>query len=384
VTFNGTIVLHSNYFHPGVGGCETFADLLAGGLAARGAEVRVVTSRPLGAAEELDRAYMIQRTPSWEDPTALTDAAALISNGPSIRYLRLAQKRRIPTVLVHTGPHGDCPAAIGWRNGQRCSRGLPRCLTCRVCDQGLVDNVRNLARHVILRREMRRAAANVFVSHYLQERVGAANSRVIWNCYDDGLFRPSVAALPAGPPQFVFAGRLVNIKGVDVALRGFALACDHGLDARLRIVGSGPEEAGLQQLAADLGVAERVRFQPFAPSAELAAIFQRSWALLFPSQWEEPFGIVAAEAMACGCPVIASSHGAPPEVVGDTGVLAPAADPAAWAQAMEDLAVQPARRQALGMAAAERARREFTRAVMVDRYRSLIDEVTENVGQRCR
>lgn len=376
------IVLHSHYFYPSVGGCETFADLLAAGLAARGRQVRLVTGAALDNAAELKRNYEIVRISCWEDDAALDGAAVIVSNGPSVRYLRLARRRRIPTVLVHAGPHGDCPAAIGWRDGQRCTIGLPRCLTCRVCDQRLGDNVRNLARHLLLRRAMRGAAANVFVSHYLQERIAAPRSRVIWNCYNDELFRP-LPFSPQGQTQFVFAGRLVSIKGVDVALRGFALARQQGLDARLRIVGSGPLQADLQRLTADLAAQNAVAFQPFAPSKELAMIFQQSWAMLLPTQCEEAFGIVVAEAMGCGCPVIASAHGGPPEVVADTGLLVPAADPAAWARAMHALAVDPARRQSLAAAAAARAHREFTRTAMVDRYEALLDQVALN-AQACR
>jgi glycosyltransferase involved in cell wall biosynthesis len=373
------IVLHSHYFHPRVGGCEVFTDLLASGLVQAGFRVRVVTETPLDGAPELARDYAIVRTVSWSDPSSLDGAAVLIAKGPSIRYLRQARRRRIPYILVHAGPHGVCPVAIGWRNGQRCSVGFPRCLTCKVGAQRGLENVRDLVRFGLLRWGMAQAQANVFVSHYLRDRVPARRSQVIWNSFDEAMFTPGQQGAEQ-PPVFAFVGRLVSVKGVDTALRAFALARQQGLCARLRIVGSGPLEGPLRQLAAELGVVAEVEFRPLARPAEVAEVFRTSYAALVPSQWEEPFGIVVAEAMGCGCPVIGSAHGALPEIIGATGIVVPAGDVTAWAKAMTELAADGARRQRLAEAAADRAAREFARRRMVQQYRQLVEQVLD--GQR--
>jgi glycosyltransferase involved in cell wall biosynthesis len=244
-----------------------------------------------------------------------------------------------------------------------------------VCGQRWTDNLRYLARFVLLRWGMGRAAANVFISDYMRRRVGGPRSLVIANPFDPAVYHPAASRPPAAPPQFAFVGRLVPLKGSELAVRAFALATARGLDARLLVVGEGPSAAPCRRLVEELGLAARVEFRPFQNAARLAEVYRDSWALLFPSQWEEPFGIVVAEAMACGCPVVASAHGAPPDLVGDTGLLAPPTDAAAWAERLLELARDPDRRHDLADRAARRAREEFALPAMLDRYQELLERV---------
>src|SRR5438128_9750174 len=81
------ILIHSHFFHPSIGGCETFTDLLASGLSERGFAIRVVTETPLAAAAELDRPYGIVRSKRWAELEALSDVGLLVAVGPSIRFL---------------------------------------------------------------------------------------------------------------------------------------------------------------------------------------------------------------------------------------------------------------------------------------------------------
>jgi glycosyltransferase involved in cell wall biosynthesis len=375
------VVIYTPFFHPKVGGIETFSDVLAAGLAERGLDVRLLAATPLGSAAELDRPYEVRRghTSGRGEPW-LADADALISVGPSVRLLGAARRRGVPTVLVHQGPAGVCPLSIAWRDNRPCSVGV-RCLTCKVSGQTVAENVRLLGRFSALRWGMRRAAANVFISRYLRERVCPGHGEVIWNCYDPRIYHPCCGtdfkSVPrsGGPVRFTFVGRLVPLKGVDVAVRAFAAATRRGLDARLRVVGEGPSGPPSRQLAAELGVADRVEFLPFQGPARLADTYRDSDALLFPSQWEEPFGIILAEAMGCGCPVIASHHGAPPEILGDSGLLAPPSDVEAWADRMLQLGQDPALRQRLAEGAARRALENFSLPVMLDRYRDVLERV---------
>jgi glycosyltransferase involved in cell wall biosynthesis len=134
----------------------------------------------------------------------------------------------------------------------------------------------------------------------------------------------------------LFAGRLVSRKGGDVALRALSHLREWGGQFNLTICGDGPERDRLETLAYDLGVADHVHFLGWASPEKLASLYQRSWAALIPSR-KEPFGIVALEAIAGGCPVVASNVGGLPEAVGDCGLLVEPEAPKALAEAIEEI-----------------------------------------------
>ena len=114
----------------------------------------------------------------------------------------------------------------------------------------------------------------------------------------------------------VSPGRLVWEKGHFDVLRALA-SLPSG--PRLLIVGAGPERARLLRYAADLGLADRVEIRA-VPHAEMPEVFARASCVVLGSLsiplWEEQFGMVLAEALAAGAPVLASSSGAIPEVLG--------------------------------------------------------------------
>jgi glycosyltransferase involved in cell wall biosynthesis len=133
-----------------------------------------------------------------------------------------------------------------------------------------------------------------------------------------------------GAPErlVVSPGRLVWEKGHQDVLRALA-ALRRGLVAgeppRLLIVGAGPEEGRLRRYADDLGVGDLVELRGDVPYAEMPGVFGRAACIVLASLatplWEEQFGMVLAEAIAAGVPVVAAASGAIPEVVGESGVL---------------------------------------------------------------
>jgi glycosyltransferase involved in cell wall biosynthesis len=130
----------------------------------------------------------------------------------------------------------------------------------------------------------------------------------------------------AGPHLVLSIGRLVWEKGHQDLLRALALLARRGrTDVRAIVVGSGPEERRLRAVARDLGVADRVELRGFVAHEELPALLAEASCLVLASlptpYWEEQFGMVLAEAMAAGVPIVASTSGAIPEVVGDDAVL---------------------------------------------------------------
>jgi glycogen synthase len=158
--------------------------------------------------------------------------------------------------------------------------------------------------------------------------------------------------------QLLYCGRIDPRKGIDLAVRVLPLLPEA---ATLRIVGQGDEEhrAELVDLAHQLGVTERVRFE-VVPRDRLAAIFAQDDVLVFPVRWHEPWGLVPLEAMAVGMPVLASGRGGSGEYL-DDGVNCLLADPDAgpepFAEALLRLAEdEPLRRRirAGALATAER------------------------------
>ncbi len=94
---------------------------------------------------------------------------------------------------------------------------------------------------------------------------------------------------------------------------------------RAYIQGSGPARESLQAQARDLGIAGRVTFDEWIPSAQMPGYYRQLDAIVVPSRtrpnWKEQFGRVLVEAMACGVPVIGSDSGEIPNVIGDAGLV---------------------------------------------------------------
>ncbi len=189
-----------------------------------------------------------------------------------------------------------------------------------------------------------------------------------------------------GPATFVFMGRLVALKCVDVLLEALADALAR-TPMRLVVVGDGPERERLQRLARRLGLAGRadggdaVRFTGWLPQAECAAQLRRADALVLPSV-HECGGAVVLEAMAMGRPVIAAAWGGPADYIdAGCGVLVEPTDRRAlrdgFAAAMQRLAAAPDLRRALGRAGREKVVRDFDWEVKVDRMLARYREVAE-------
>jgi glycosyltransferase involved in cell wall biosynthesis len=188
-------------------------------------------------------------------------------------------------------------------------------------------------------------------------RMGVARGRiaVVSPGVDHAVFRPQpgVERLPA---------RIVTTASADVPLKGLrflleayaALLSEHPA-LELVMVGRLREDGATARTLDALGLRERVRFVHDLPGDALAALFASATLCVTPSLYEG-FGLPAAEAMACGAPVIVTDGGALPEVVGDAGLVVPKADAHALADAIASLLDDPARRDAMSAASLDRAR----------------------------
>ncbi|WP_349829571.1 glycosyltransferase [Brevibacterium litoralis] len=170
----------------------------------------------------------------------------------------------------------------------------------------------------------------------------------------------------------LYVGRMQYVKGTDRAIDALATlrTLDPALYSRTRLVmvggaSGGVDTAAFRQLAAEVGVEDRLDLVDPVPPEELVHWYRAADLVLVPSR-SESFGFVAAEAQAAGVPVVAASVGGLPHVVdpGRTGVLVPDGSPLAWARTIEDLLRDPAGRTRMGAAAhLHAARFDWARAV---------------------
>ncbi len=174
---------------------------------------------------------------------------------------------------------------------------------------------------------------------------------------------------PAGGPRerdhlaIGYAGRMVEEKGIDTLIRAVA-----GLPGEwtLSLLGQGPRRDTLRELAEQLKIGERVRFESPIPSTEIPAYYHRLDALVLPSRtrpnWKEQFGRVMIEAMACGVPVIGSDSGAIPGVIGEAGLIFPEGEVETLRDGLLALMRQPDLRRDLAERGRKRVLERFTQA----------------------
>ena len=170
-----------------------------------------------------------------------------------------------------------------------------------------------------------------------------------------------------GEPLVLYVGRLDREKSVDRVLGAFERVASTLPAARLVLVGQGTEAERLRRTAASLPVAERIRFLGLRPHDSLAECYQAADVFLFASETETQ-GLVLAEAAACGLPAVAVDAPGCDEVVrdGDTGILTKG-DPAALAEAVIGLLLDPERRRAMARRAREVAEHLFDVKLQIDR-----------------
>jgi glycogen synthase len=278
-------ILFSSYlFHPSVGGIESVSKILAEKFGAAGNEVHVITQSP---GEEIAGAnYRLTRRRSIVDLIKLLRWCDLFfQNNVSLRSLIPALLLRKKILVVHQTWLLDTRGQMTWNNR------LKRALLPRV--------------------------TNVAISKAIADQI-SGHSFVIGNPYDDATFRllPNVTR----DKTLIFVGRLVSDKGVDLLLEAMKLLQDDNLLPDLTIVGGGPEEQNLQQIATDLALGRQVTFVGQKSGTVLTEILNRHRILVVPSKWAEPFGVVALEGIACGCVVVGSENGGLKEAIGPCGL----------------------------------------------------------------
>ena len=179
-----------------------------------------------------------------------------------------------------------------------------------------------------------------------------------------GLFYPSTAR---DADRLLFVGKLNVQKGIEHLLRALSLMRARPTLDIVVGVGSSPDD--VRPLAQSLSVADRLRWHPLLPQAELANLYRRCTAVVMPYV-DEGLGLVAAEALLCETPVVAFASGGLTDIVlhERTGLLVRPGDAAALAVALDDLLSRPDRGAALGQAGRRHALSTFGAEAVAARY----------------
>ena len=373
------LLFYSHFFAPSIGGVETIAMSLACGLAelrsadgAREFEVTVVTQTPRGNFDDTALPFRVVREPGFRELLRLVRSAGLVHvAGPALAPVVLGLLSRKPVVIEHHGFQVICPT------GQLLieSRGEPcpghfmagRHKECWNCDPGLGwFGSRKLWLLTFLRRLLSKwVSANIMPTEWLRAQLKLPRATTIHH----GLVQIEAVRKPesqkGSPPLIIFLGRLVTTKGARVLLDAAKILCGQDLEFTLVFVGDGPERANLEHLASQPLLLGKVRFAGRLFSGELEATLEQASMVVVPSLGGEVFGLVLAENMRRGLPVIASDLGAFVEVLGEAGKTFRVGDAAELAQCIADLLKSPEVMTSLGAKAALRVETQFGLHAMI-------------------
>jgi glycogen synthase len=363
------LLIYSHFFAPSVGGVETLVLSLARGLAALRSpsgdpefEITLTTQTPAERFDDTSLPFRVVRQPNLIQVWDLARASDVVHvAGPALAPIILGLLARKPVVVEHHGFQTICP------NGQLLIEpaGTPcpghfmagrhgECLRCNAGQGWMVS--RKLWLLTFVRRFLcRRVASNITPTSWLGGLVQLPRVLAI----PHGL--EFVAAPPAHPastlhlPIIAFQGRLVTTKGVGVLLEAARILLAQNRAFELLVIGDGPERAALERLTRDAPLAGHVRFAGRLSGAELDAALAHATVVVVPSLGGEVFGLVVAENMLRGLPVITSDLGAFVEVLGEGGLTFRTGDAEALAQALSKILDDPALAARLAGMARERA-----------------------------
>lgn len=214
------------------------------------------------------------------------------------------------------------------------------------------------------RLSLRHAKAVLVVSRFMigdVKKLGACEPIVVPNSVDTDAFRPSDDPKRYVTSIFNLHNGLADIKRADVFLRAVPTVLKTYPQQRFVIIGEkGNAYPRFRALASDLGIAASVDFLGSIENAEVVRWLQRSLVYVQISD-TETFGMVIAEAMSCGTPVVVSRRGAIPELVGDHGIFVDHNDPQSVAAGIVSLLAESQQeRQAIGAQARARIVEHFS------------------------
>lgn len=374
-----------------VGGAALHVIELAARQRARGHDVVVVAGTLAEGEESMEYAAHDLGVPVVRLP-ALQRELSPIADATAVRELRRSiMQRRADVLHTHTAKAGATGRAAALLAGG----GWPRTTVHTFHGHVLAGYFGARRERVFIRLERalaQRSGAIIAVSDEVRDdlmKLGVAPAEMIsvvpygfdlsgLSRADDDARMGNRESLDISPDAFVigWAGRLTAIKRPHDLIRTLAEVRRLGTDALLVAVGDGPERPSVEALAAELGVAAHCRFLGYR--RDMPRWYGVFDAFLLSSE-NEGTPVVAIEALASECPVVATDAGGTATVVRDglSGYLAPVGDTGALAAHLHTLASTPGLALSLGQAGARDVRARFALETMTDAvdalYRRLLD-----------
>ena len=239
---------------------------------------------------------------------------------------------------------------------------------------------------------IRQLAHKVTVSHAARADIESAfglpsqSLHVIHNGIDLDRFKPASHEVETKkdrptPTIMTTASADSPLKGLDTLLRAFALVLHDEPLVRLTLIGALKPDGDTRKLIEHLKIGHAIDEKGRVTAEEMVSLYQSATLAVVPSVYEG-FGFPAGEAMACGVPLVSTSGGALPEVVGDAGITVPVQDPGAMAAAITALLKDSERRHALGQAGLTRVTKEFSWSRAPAQYLDLYHQVIEQTSCR--
>ena len=375
------LLIYSHFFAPSIGGVETIVLSLARGLAERRGpkgssefEVTLVTQTFKGNFDDGTLSFRVVRQPTLLQLWRFIRSSDIVHvAGPALVPLILSWLGRRPAIIEHHGFQTICP------NGQLViePQGLPcpghfmaghhgECLRCN-SGQGLLVSWELWLLTFLRRFLSAQASANITPTQWLGGLLDLPRLTTIPHGLNAG---PAIrrAASSSGTPVIAFMGRLVTSKGVLLLLKAAKILQKQGRRLGLLIIGDGPERTSLEQFARDSQIAAQVRFAGRLDGDQLEAALAQVAAVVVPSLGGEVFGLVIAENMLRGLPVVVSDLGALVEVLGGTGLTFRTGDAADLASTLARLLDDPANGHRLAQLARQRALELFDYERMIQSH----------------
>lgn len=358
------------YYAPEGGGLERYAHQTLRRFAERGHAVQVMTFTREGLGDqELDGVYVDRRPPRWAAGNTPIDPGFFGD-------VREAIDRLDPDVVVAHTPV-PFPAEMAFLAARL--QDVPFVTTYHAGrlegSSPLLDGLAALDRATLQKAMIAGSDELVAVSPFVREHVfdgHADRARVIPPGVDGQLFSPD------GPPQgdtVLFVGpvsRSYRWKGLDVLCKAFEIVQASMPEARLEIVGTGDRTDEVQRWGDAVGGVELLGH---VTDHKLVAAYRRASVVVLPSTSPaESFGMVLAEANACGRPVIGSRVGGIPSIVKDgvNGLLARPGDAVDLAGKLVDLLGDPARAQRMGEQGRKLVLRDHDWEALVDQTETVL------------
>lgn len=349
---SGPTVLHLTWEYPPrvVGGIAPHVYNLSQSLSSLGTNVHVLTiNEGPQSVYESSEGVQVYRLAVWpQSGTAFRDWVFQFNLLMTDFVLTRVETGRPPWQIIHAHDWVVAFAAIAIAKHYH----LPMVATIHATEHGRNQGLHSQEQRAIHEVETllsSRADKVICCSKYMHReiqslfQVSADKLVIVPNGVEFGPTKPGPNVLKDENGRFIlFVGRLVVEKGVQYLLQAFPAILAAIPDARLVIGGSGPYAETLHRLTRNLGITERVVFTGFINAPVRDSLLQQAAAAVFPSIYE-PFGIVALEAMAAGCPTVVAATGGLAETVTDgyDGLLVPPGDQQALAQAVIKLLSRP-------------------------------------------